>query len=109
MKTLAALALAATLTGCATLPPAATSKETFAACQIADVATTYYALSVRGGFVEANPLMAGLLKHGWLPLIGVKALLIWIVYQADLSPKAQAAANAVACAPGVWNTHLLVR
>ena len=106
-NTLTVLALAATLTGCASLPPAATSRETFAACQIADAATTYYALSHRVGFVEGNPIMAGLLKHGWLPFIGFKAALIWLVYYLDEPPAVQAAFNAVACAPVVNNVHVL--
>lgn len=107
MRTLAALALAATLSGCASLPPAATSKETFAACQIADAATTYYALSHRVGFVEGNPIMAGLLKHGWLPFIGFKAALIWYVYWLDATPTTQAVFNGIACAPVIHNINVL--
>lgn len=107
MRTLAALALAATLTGCASLPPAATSRETFAACQIADAATTYYALSHRVGFVEGNPIMAKLMSHGWLPFLGFKAFLVWYVYWLDASPPVQTTFNAIACAPVIHNVHVL--
>ena len=106
-RPLIVLALAATLAGCASLPPAATSRDTFAACQIADAATTYYALSHRVGFVEGNPIMAGLLKHGWLPFIGFKAALVWLVYYLDEPPAVQAVFNAVACAPVIHNVQVL--
>lgn len=106
-RTLAALALAFTLSGCATVQEVASSKETFVACQVLDTATTYVALS-KVGFVEGNPIMAALIKHGWLPFIGFKVALVWIVYNADFSPAAQTAANVVACAPGVYNATLLV-
>lgn len=107
-RTLAALALVFTLSGCATIQSVASSKETFVACQVFDVATTYVALSAGKSLVEGNPIVAALLKHGWLPMIGFKLALIWAVYQVDFSPKAQTVANVVACAPGVWNAHLVV-
>jgi hypothetical protein len=106
-RTLAALALAFALTGCATIQTVASSKETFVACQALDVATTYIGIT-KVGLVEANPIMAAVLKHGWLPVIGLKAALVWWVYNANFSPAGQTVANVVACAPGVWNTHLLV-
>jgi len=106
-KAIAALALAFTLTGCATIQTVASSKETFVACQVLDTATTYVGVA-KAGMMEANPLMAALLKHGWLPFIGFKVVLIYIVYHANLSPPAQTAVNVVACVPGVWNATLLV-
>ena len=106
-KAIAALALAFSLTGCATMQEVASSKETFVACQALDTVTTYVAIQ-KLGFVEGNPLMAALLKHGWLPFIGFKVALIYIVYNANLSPPAQTAANVVACVPGVWNATLIV-
>jgi uncharacterized membrane protein len=106
-KAIAALALAFSLTGCATMQEVASSKETFVACQALDTVTTYVAIQ-KLGFVEGNPLMAALLKHGWLPFIGFKVTLIYIVYNANLSPPAQTAANVVACVPGVWNATLIV-
>ncbi len=96
------------LTGCATIQEVASSKETFAVCQAVDAVTTYAALTSKIGLVEGNPIMAAVLKHGWLPFIGFKVFLVWAVYNADFSPRAQTVANVVACAPGVWNTHLLV-
>jgi len=107
-KAIAALTLAFSLTGCATMQEVASSKETFVACQALDTVTTYVALTSKVGFVEANPIVAALLKHGWLPFIGFKVALIYIVYNADLSPPAQTAVNVVACVPGVWNATLLV-
>jgi len=95
------------LTGCATIQTVASSKETFAVCQAVDVATTYVGIT-KFGMIEANPIMAAVLKHGWLPVIGLKAALVWWVYNANFSPAGQTVANVVACAPGVWNTHLLV-
>ena len=103
----AALALVFALTGCATIQTVASSKETFVACQVLDTATTYVAIS-KVGLVEGNPIIAALLKHGWLPVIAFKVALVWAVYNADFSPKAQTVANVVACAPGVWNATLLV-
>ena len=96
------------LTGCATIQTVASSKETFAVCPAVDVATTYVALTSKVGLVEGNPIVAALLKHGWLPVIGLKVALVWAVYNANFSPAGQTVANVVACAPGVWNTHLLV-
>ena len=95
------------LSGCATIQTVASSKETFAVCQAVDAVTTYIGIT-KFGMIEGNPIMAALLKHGWLPVIAFKVALVWAVYNADFSPKAQTVANVVACAPGVWNTHLLV-
>ena len=106
-RTLVALALAFTLSGCATIQSVASSKETFVACQALDVATTYVGVS-KVWLMEGNPLVAALLKHGWLPFIAVKVALVWAVYSADFSPKAQTIANVAACVPGVWNATLLV-
>lgn len=105
-RTLVALALAFTLTGCATIQTVASSKEMFVACQALDVATTYVGVS-KAGMMEGNPVVAALLKHGWLPFIAFKIALVWIVYEANLSPTTQTVANVVACAPGVHNAILL--
>ncbi len=102
----AALALMLSLSGCATIQTVASSKETFVACQALDVATTYVGVS-KVGLMEANPIVAALLKHGWLPFIAIKVALVWAVYNADFSPPAQTVANVAACAPGVWNATLL--
>jgi len=105
-RTIATLTLCAALAGCASLPQAASSKETFALCQAADVATTAVLLG-RGGFVEANPIMAALIKQGWIPFVTFKVALVWIMYQIDASPPVQTAFNAVACLPVINNVgHL---
>lgn len=106
-RALAAVALAAALTGCATVRPIAESPDTFAACQIADAATTAIALG-RGGFVEANPVMRALIGHGWLPFLAFKAGLIWMVYRLDAPPPVQTTLNAIACAPAIHNTRMLI-
>jgi len=95
-----------TLSGCATIQEVASSKETFVACQVLDTATTYVGIS-KVGLMEGNPIVAALLKHGWLPFIAFKVALVWIVYEANLSPTTQTVANVVACAPGVYNATLL--
>jgi hypothetical protein len=100
-RPLAALALCAALTGCASLPQAASSKETFALCQAVDAVTTYAIVS-KGG-TELNPLMAGLMKHGWLPFVGFKAALVWMVYHFQPAPNVQVAFNVAACAPIPYN------
>lgn len=105
-RTLAALLLVFTLSGCATIQEVASSKETFVACQVLDTATTYVGIS-KVGLMEGNPIVAALLKHGWLPFIAFKVALVWIVYEADFSPPAQTAANVVACLPVVHNAILL--
>ncbi len=106
-RTLAALALVCTLSGCATIQSVASSKETFVACQVFDAATTYVGIS-KVGLMEGNPVVAALLKHGWLPFLAFKVALVWIVYEANFSPSVQTAANVVACVPGVYNATLLV-
>lgn len=103
-----AAALAAALTGCATVRPIAESPHTFAACQAVDAATTYYAIAVRGGFAEANPFMRALLGHGWLPFVAIKAALAWAVYEVQPPPATQMALNAIACAPALLNTRTLI-
>jgi hypothetical protein len=105
-KRLMAAMFCLTLTGCATIQTVASSKETFVACQALDVATTYVGVA-KAGMMEANPIVAALLKHGWLPFLAVKVAIIWAVYNADFSPKAQTIANVAACVPGVWNATLL--
>ena len=105
-RTLAALLLAFTLSGCATIQSVASSKETFVACQVLDTATTYVGIS-KVGLMEGNPIVAALLKHGWLPFIALKAAITWIVYNADFSPPVQTAANVVSCLPGVHNAILI--
>ena len=106
-RTLAAFLLVFALSGCATIQSVASSKEIFVACQVLDTATTYVGIS-KVGLMEGNPIVAALLKHGWLPFLAFKVALVWIVYEANFSPAAQTVANVVACAPGVWNATLLV-
>ena len=105
-RTLAALLLVFMLSGCATIQEVASSKETFVACQVLDTATTYVGIS-KVGLMEGNPIVAALLKHGWLPVLAFKVALVWIVYEANFSPPVQTAANVVACLPGIHNAILV--
>jgi hypothetical protein len=47
--------------------------------------------------------MAGLMKHGWLPFVGFKAALVWMVYHFQPAPNVQVAFNVAACAPIPYN------
>jgi hypothetical protein len=64
------------LHGCATIQ----HPTTHAVCVALDLASTYVALE--SGFVEANPIVAGLLSAGGWPLvIAVNVGLIYILYK----------------------------
>lgn len=95
-----------TLTGCTTLQQTATSTKTFAMCKTADVATTALALR-SGGFVESNSFVAGLLGHGYIPLIGIS---VGIYYLLDYlnSPTVTAVANIATCGAALNNAALLL-
>ena len=107
MKRIVAILLLFMVSGCATIHPVASSRETFAACQAADAVTTYVALQ-KPGLVEGNPIMAKLISHGWLPFLMFKAALVWYVYWLEASPSTQMVFNAIACAPVVHNTNVLI-
>ncbi len=110
MKTFAALLLILTLFGCATVISVAESRNTFVTCRVADTATTMLAVHTVVG-TEANPLMAALIAHGWLPFVGVElavAGLAWY-YWDRMSPAEQVAANVVGCLPVVNNAAILIK
>lgn len=103
MKLLAALLIALSLTGCASLKTASTAKETFVACRAADVVTTVAILG-HGG-IELNPLMNALMVHSYVPFIAVEAgiaALAWYAWD-KLSDTGKMAANAVSCLPPSLN------
>ena len=98
------------LSGCASMPEPvktlAESPNTFAACRAMDTLTTAYAL--RHGFVEANPIMRGILTGaGWPLFIALQIGMTLAMYRSELSPGIQTAANAVSCAPVGSNAALL--
>jgi len=94
------IAIAILLSGCATLE----SKNTAVACQAADVVTTKIAITSGAG-VESNPLMKGLMSHGWLPFIAFKAGFAWILQRDEVPKEGRVAANAITC--GVAASNLL--
>lgn len=88
-----------------TMETVVTSPETFAVCKALDVASTAYLIS-HGLGVEANPIVAPLLTHGYFPLItvsvGLYYLLIW-----NNNPVATGAANVVTCGVAIHNLSLI--
>lgn len=99
---LAALACSA-LGSCATVA----SPQASVGCQMADVTTT--AVALRGGAVEANPLMGGILRaFGWPAFIAVKlGVGLLLAHEAKQAPVAVGAANVATCAVAAHN--LMVR
>jgi uncharacterized protein YceK len=109
MKT--AIPLALLLSGCATLTDVketAASKEATYACQLADVATTKVAL-VTGAGSEANPIMRGLLGHGFATFVAVKLGFAWLLTQDQVPPEGRIVANTIACGAAINNTAIIVR
>lgn len=101
------LILSVFLVGCSTIKTTAESTDTFAVCKTLDVATTYHGVTT-GKFVEANPIVAKLLTHGWLPWIAISAGLYWVLVELDNKP-VTTAANAMTCGVSLNNIYLLVR
>lgn len=95
------------LAGCATVGSAATSKRTFAACRVADVATT--TAIIRSGGVELNPIIRPLLAHGFFPFFAFEAAVIWFAWRVwdDLAPPVKLVANVTSCWPIPNNSALL--
>ena len=84
-------------------PPLYASKELFAACEVADAATTWYAVHILGA-VELNP--AGLALIG-----GLKVLVVWMRYDKDEQINQEGGGvllNAIACVPPVLNLRTIV-
>jgi len=48
--------------------------------RVADIATTYYALEHRTGFVEVNPITRGMLTLGWPAMILSQILIVGIIW-----------------------------
>ena len=93
------------LSGCATVRDVATSPDTFAVCKTADVVTTIYGVH-SGAFVEKNKIVAGLLHHGYLPLIAL-SFALWYAVDAIKDDRLTLAANAITCPLAVNNLLLL--
>ncbi len=99
--------MALLLSGCSTIKTTSESTDTFAVCKTADVVTTYYGVS-SGKFVEANPVVAKLLTHGWLPWIAISVGLWLVLVELD-NKVVTTASNAVTCGTVGNNLFLLVR
>jgi hypothetical protein len=102
--------LALLISGCASIPEGvkdvATSPETFAVCKTADVITTAVALN-SGNFVEANPLLKGLIgPHNIFPLVAISVAMYLIIKHFN-EPKLTLAANAITCGVAAHNLILL--
>lgn len=101
----AVLLLIVALSACSSQPvkDTAESPKTFAVCRTADVATTAIVLH-QGGY-EANPLMAHLLAHGWLPLVGFQGVVVALAwnYWDTFNEPMKVTMNAISCAPVAHN------
>lgn len=107
LKYLVLLVFGLSLLGCSTLKSTAESTDTFAVCKTIDVATTYHGVT-SGKFVEANPVVAKLLTHGWFPWIAISAGLWWVLVELDNKP-VTTVANAVTCGVSINNIFLLLK
>jgi hypothetical protein len=107
MKLIAALLLgvAMQVNAAPSLEEIATSTDTFAICKAADVITTAYVIE-HGIGVEANPIVAPLVAHGYIPFIlvsyGVYRLIKWLD-----NPGATLGANVITCGVAVNNLLLI--
>ena len=105
------LALALLVSGCASLPDrtsaekAATSPTTFAVCKTVDIGSTALLLHT-GHFVEANPLVAGILSHGYFPLIALSVGVYELLVHLN-NPTVTLAVNAVTCGVAAHNLLML--
>lgn len=84
------------------------SKKGFAACKTADVASTVAAIEVTGA-KEANPIIAAVMKKaGYFGLIGIAAMVVWLVYENDAHDETtQGVVNVATCGVAVHNLMLL--
>lgn len=84
----------------------ATSATTFAVCKTLDIATTAYALS-HGLGVEANPVIASVLSHGYVPLIAMGVLIWWLLDRAD-DPVLTTVVNVATCGAAINNLVVIL-
>ena len=76
------------------------SRELAVACQVADGATTYYALT--HGAVELNPILAGLGPWGIVALKAFLAYALW-VYHEEIGKPTTTFINVLTCGVAVHN------
>ena len=82
-----------------------TSPETFAVCKALDIGTTAYLIS-HGLAVEANPIVAATLAHGYFPIIAISVGIYFLLKHYN-DPVATGFANVVTCGVGVHNLLLI--
>jgi hypothetical protein len=109
MKSLTIILICLMFSGCAAInklsvPDIASSPKTFAVCKAVDVVTTSVALG-RGGFIEANPLMA-LTGHPAIAaaLFGIGIYELMVHYG---TPQSNMVINAVSCGVSAHNLFLI--
>ena len=88
-----------------TLEAVVTSPETFAVCKAVDIASTSYLLT-HGLGVEANPVVAPLIAHGYVPLIALSVGLYYLLKWHN-SPVVTGVANVATCGVAVHNLLLI--
>lgn len=86
---------------------ATTAKETFAACRVADTASTIAIL--RAGGVEKNPIMAKAYQISPLAFVAFQiALTVYVLYQwNEYGEGFKVALNAISCAPALHNAGVI--
>lgn len=105
-----ALILCLLLTGCATtqlaeVPAVVTSPETFAVCKAVDIASTAYLIH-NGLAIEANPIVAATLAHGYFPIIAISVGIYFLLKHYN-DPIATGVANVATCGVAVHNLLLI--
>lgn len=88
-----------------TVTEVVTSPTTFAVCKALDIGTTYYLIS-HGLAVEANPIVAATLAHGYFPLIAISVGIYFLLKHYN-DPVATGIANVATCGVGVHNLLLI--
>lgn len=102
---LALLILICTTAQAETVENVVTSTDTFAVCKAADVISTIYVIE-HGIGVEANPVMAGLISHGYIPFILLSAAVYWLIKEIN-NPIATGVSNVVTCGAAINNLLLI--
>ena len=106
MKHLLALLILVCATAQAeTVENVVTSTDTFAVCKAADVISTIYVIE-HGIGVEANPIMAGLISHGYIPFILFSAAVYWLIKEVN-NPITTGVSNVITCGAAINNLLLI--
>jgi hypothetical protein len=82
-----------------------TSPTTFAVCKAVDIASTAYLIH-NGLAIEANPIVAATLSHGYFPLIAISVGIYFLLKHYN-DPIATGVANVATCGVAVHNLLLI--